>query len=61
MPEITSPTIEFISVANEFRHEYIVDLLLQYVHVVPKLMHKTLLIGLTKNFGMHGITALPML
>lgn len=25
MPEITSPTIEFISVANEFRHEYIVE------------------------------------
>ena len=25
MSEITSPTIEFISVANEFRHEYIVE------------------------------------
>ena len=25
MPETTSPTIEFISVANEFRHEYIVE------------------------------------
>lgn len=25
MPETTSPTIEFISVANEFRHEYIIE------------------------------------
>ena len=25
MPEISSPTVEFISIANEFRHEYVVE------------------------------------
>ena len=25
MPETPSPTVEFISIANEFRHEYVVE------------------------------------
>ena len=25
MPDTTSPTVEFISIAKEFRHEYVVE------------------------------------
>ena len=58
MPDTTSPTVEFISIAKEFRHEYVVEksrFITPYIHVVPKRMHNLLSPVSTKSFGMLGI------
>ena len=63
MPESMSPTVEFTSVAKEFRHEYIVDKSRFITTIYPlqlKKRRKPSLAASTKSFGMPLITVQPM-
>ena len=60
MPESMSPTVEFTSVAKEFRHEYIVDKsrFITTIYLVQlKKRRKPSSVASTKSFGMPLITA----
>ncbi len=63
MPESMSPTVEFTSVAKEFRHEYIVDKSRFITTIYPCTTEEEAQassVASTKSFGMPLITAQPM-
>lgn len=63
MPESMSPTVEFTSVAKEFRHEYIVDKSRFITTIYPCTTEEEAQASLaasTKSFGMPLITVQPM-